>query len=57
MRTITVHVEEFGDGTKGPFRAGMAIIKLDGKTIAKLRTTESIEIEVDAELKLLTRVS
>lgn len=43
---ITVEVVPYGQGGDGPYRAGMAVVRLDGDVIAKLRTCESIGFDV-----------
>ncbi len=56
MRTISVEVENYGAGGEGPFRAGMAIVKLDGLVVAKLRTSEAMEFTIH-DPKVSTQVS
>jgi hypothetical protein len=54
MISISVEVVPFGPGGDGPYQAGMAIVKLNGETIARLRTSETIELSV-AEPAVSTR--
>lgn len=49
---ISVEVVEYG--IDGPLRAGMAIVSLNGRVIAKLRTTEGIEFTI-AEPEISTQ--
>lgn len=46
MTTITVEGENYGQGGDGPFRAGIAIVRLNGEVVAKIRTSERIEFKI-----------
>ncbi len=43
---ISVEVVNYSGGGEGPYRAGMAVVTLDGNVIAKLRTGEGIEFTI-----------
>jgi hypothetical protein len=51
MTTITVEVE----GAR-PLHPGVAIVRLDGQIIAKLRTSESIQLTVSQTVETRTAV-
>jgi hypothetical protein len=46
MTRIDIDVENYGQGGEGPHRAGMAIVRLNGEVVAKLRTDEGFSFEI-----------
>jgi hypothetical protein len=54
-QTIGICVENYGSGGEGPFRAGMAVVRLNGDVVANLRTSEAIEFTIHSPAITIAR--